>query len=86
MAIFGKCGQCGKPIGQAKKTCGASFAVCNKCKVMLHPHCLGEHRLLHRNRDNMIKDAVNDNTNSLISKVFSSIREKFAKPNANSKD
>ena len=86
MSIFGRCGQCGKPIGQAKKTCGASFAMCKKCKVMLHPHCIGEHRFFHSNRDYMLKEVVNDDTNSLISKVFSSIREKFAKPKTKSKN
>ena len=84
MSIFGKCGHCGKPIGQGKKTCGASFAVCKICKVMLHPHCIGEHRFYHSNRDTIIKNAVSDDTNSLLSKVFSSIREKFVKEKTNS--
>ena len=78
MAIMGRCGQCGKPIGESKKTCGASYAICNKCKTLLHPHCIGEHRLMHNNRDNIIKDAANDDTNSLLTRVFDSIREKFS--------
>ena len=40
MLAFAKCGQCGKSLDEGKKTCGASFVMCNKCKMLIHPHCM----------------------------------------------
>ena len=58
MGSLGRCVHCGKSIEEGKKTCGATFAVCNRCKAPLHPHCIGEHKLLHSNQDHFIKDAT----------------------------
>jgi hypothetical protein len=58
MPVLGKCGHCGKSLDSGKKTCGATFAVCNKCKLPLHPHCKGEHRLVHNRQDYWAKVAV----------------------------
>lgn len=79
MAVFGKCGQCGKSLDQGKKTCGASFAVCNKCKMLIHPHCMGEHRLMHNRQDNIAKYVTKDDFDSVFSKSFASIKEKLGK-------
>ena len=79
MPVFGKCAQCGKSLDQGKKTCGASFAVCNKCKMLLHPHCMGEHRLMHNRQDNVAKFATSDDFDSVFSKSFDFIKEKLSK-------
>jgi len=79
MPVFGKCGQCGKSLDQGKKTCGASFAVCNKCKMLIHPHCMGEHRLMHNRQDNIAKNATNNDFDSVFSKSFDLIKEKLGK-------
>ncbi len=81
MQILGNCGHCSKPIGESKKTCGASYAVCRRCKVLLHPHCLGEHRLMHNNQDYYLKHTTKQDNLSLISKIISLIRNKFSSSN-----
>lgn len=55
MRILGKCGQCGKSIQETKKTCGATYVVCGKCKTLIHPHCIGEHKLMHNNQEYFVK-------------------------------
>lgn len=79
MPLFGKCGQCGQSLDQGKKTCGASFAVCNKCKMLLHPHCMGEHRLMHNHQENIAKYTTNDEFDSVFSKSFAFLKEKLSK-------
>ncbi len=76
MRSLGVCGQCGKPIAQGKKTCGATMAVCSRCKLPIHPHCLGEHRLMHRNQERVAQSfRVSDN--AFISKIISFVRTKI---------
>ena len=78
MTLLDNCGYCGKPIEESTKTNGVTYAVCNRCNAILHPHCLKAHRLSHKNRDDEIKNASEDDTNHLITNVFSSIREIFS--------
>lgn len=76
MPILGRCGQCGKSLDAGKKTCGASFAICKKCKMPLHPHCMGEHRLMHNRLDIMAKEASGEGRkNSKLEKVLAPIRK-----------
>jgi len=60
MSFFGRCGQCGRPIEESKKTCGANMVVCKKCKMIIHIHCIGEHRLRHRNEERALKSSANN--------------------------
>ncbi len=76
MRILGVCGQCGKPIAQGKKTCGATMAVCARCKLPIHPHCLGEHRLMHKNQER-IAHSLRVSDNAFLSKILSFIRTKI---------
>ena len=76
MRSLGVCGQCGKPIAQGKKTCGATLAMCTLCKLPIHPHCLGEHRLMHRNQERIIQN-LGDSYNSCISKIISFIQARI---------
>ena len=80
MRSLGVCGQCGKPIAQGKKTCGATMAVCTICKLPIHPHCLGEHRLMHRNQERLAQN-MKETNNNLISRIlfFISTRIHFLK-------
>ena len=74
MRILGNCGQCGKSIQETNKTCGATYAVCRQCKMLIHPHCLGEHRLMHRNQANYVKYVIKKNDTSFISKIFNNVK------------
>jgi len=78
MRIFGNCGQCGRPIEESKKTCGANFVICNKCKMMIHVHCIGEHRLRHKNLENQLKGNKNTENESIISKILIPIKRIFS--------
>jgi hypothetical protein len=74
MPVFEKCGHCGKSLDEGKKTCGASFAICNKCKMLIHPHCMGEHKLLHNHQDNIAKYATKTKPVSILSRIFNFIK------------
>lgn len=74
MPVFGNCGQCGKSLDEGKKTCGASFAMCNKCKMLIHPHCMGEHRLMHNRQDNIAKYATKRTPASILARIFQFIK------------
>ena len=74
MGILGKCGHCGKSIGESKKTCGATIAVCRICKLPLHPNCLGEHRLMHNNQNYYAKKLSKKEDVSIFSKISRSVR------------
>ena len=82
MRIFGNCGQCGRPIEESKKTCGANMVICKKCKMLIHVHCIGEHRLRHKTINDELKaSGGNANANSLFSRIFSPIRKLFSGSN-----
>ncbi|MHA2358171.1 MAG: hypothetical protein ACXABK_05335, partial [Candidatus Heimdallarchaeaceae archaeon] len=72
-----KCGHCGKSIGESKKTCGATMAFCKICKLPLHPHCLGEHRFMHRNQDLMVKNLNEDYSDTVLTKISKFFRNLF---------
>jgi hypothetical protein len=76
MSSLGFCAQCGKSIAQGKKTCGATMAVCTRCKLPIHPHCLGEHRLMHRNQER-VTQSLKVSDNPIISKIISFIRTRI---------
>ncbi len=79
MPLMGKCGHCGKSLDSGKKTCGATWAICNKCKMPLHPHCKGEHRLVHNRQDYWAKVAVEgDRPEILQSKILNTIKKIFS--------
>ena len=74
MRILGNCGQCGRSIQATNKTCGATYATCRRCKMLIHPHCLGEHRLMHNNQDYYVKHISKEGNTSFISKFLNSVR------------
>ena len=76
MSFFGRCGQCGRPIEESKKTCGANMAVCNKCKMIIHIHCIGEHMLRHKNEIRALKSSVNPDQ-GLFSRFLAYIKRIF---------
>ena len=76
MSFFGRCGQCGRPIEESKKTCGANMVVCNKCKMIIHIHCIGEHKLRHKTEEQAVKSSVNPDQ-SLFSRFLESIKRIF---------
>ncbi len=79
MPIVGKCGHCGKSLDQGRKTCGATFSVCNKCKMPLHPHCMGEHRLVHNRQEYWAKEAVKgEEQETLLTKILAPIKKLFS--------
>jgi hypothetical protein len=69
MRILGNCGHCGKSIQETKKTCGATYVTCKKCKTLIHPHCIGEHRLMHRNQELYIKQLSRGEETSFLSRI-----------------
>jgi hypothetical protein len=69
MRILGNCGHCGKSIQETKKTCGATYVTCGKCKTLIHPHCIGEHKLMHRNQELYVKQLSRGEETSFLSKV-----------------
>ncbi len=73
MSFFGRCGQCGRPIEESKRTCGANMVVCNKCKMIIHIHCIGEHKLRHKNEEQAVKSSVNPDQ-GLFSRFLASIK------------
>ncbi len=77
--MFGKCAQCGRSLDEGKKTCGASFAICKKCKMLIHPHCMGEHRLMHNRQDMIAKYATKNEYDSVFSRTIAFIKEKLSK-------
>ena len=77
MRILGNCGQCGKSIQETKKTCGATYSVCRRCKMLIHPHCWGEHRLMHNNQDYYVKHISKKGDTSFISRIFNSVKNLF---------
>ena len=74
MRILGNCGHCGKSIQEAKKTCGATYITCKKCKTLIHPHCIGEHRLMHNNQEHFVKNLKEEENHNLFSKIYNSVR------------
>ena len=76
MCSLGICGHCGKPIAEGKKTCGATMGVCTICKLPIHPHCFGEHRLMHRNQERLAQSMKTTN-NNLISRILVFIKAKM---------
>ena len=76
MRSLGICAHCGKPIAQGKKTCGATMGVCTICKLPIHPHCLGEHRLMHRNHERLTQ-SIKETNNNLISRILFFIRTRI---------
>jgi hypothetical protein len=78
MRILGNCGQCGKSIQQTNKTCGATYAVCGKCKMLIHPHCLGEHKLMHNNQEYYAKHIGKEGYSSFISKFLNNVKNLFS--------
>ena len=76
MSFFGRCGQCGRPIEESKRTCGANMVVCNKCKMIIHIHCIGEHKLRHKTEEQVVKSSVNPDQ-SLFSRFLESIKRIF---------
>ncbi len=79
MPLMGKCGHCGKSLDSGKKTCGATWAICNKCKMPLHPHCKGEHRLVHNRQDYWAKEAVKgEKQETLLTKILVTIKKIFS--------
>jgi hypothetical protein len=74
MRILGNCSQCGKSIQETKKTCGATYIVCKQCKTLIHPHCIGEHRLMHNNQNYYVKKLNIKEDISLFSRISNGVR------------
>ena len=69
MRILGNCGHCGKSIQETKKTCGATYVTCGKCKTLIHPHCIGEHKLMHRNQELYVKQLNKEEETPILLRI-----------------
>ena len=78
MRILGNCGHCGKSIQETRKTCGATYATCGKCKTLIHPHCIGEHKLMHRNQELYVKQLNKGEETSFLSKISKNFKKLFS--------
>lgn len=78
MRILGNCGHCGKSIQETRKTCGATYLTCRKCKTLIHPHCIGEHKLMHRNQELYAKQLNKGEETSILSKISKNFKKLFS--------